>query len=92
MKLLTNLVRSVKDSYKKNVIFGLLHSLLFAAICLVFLPEILFIFGPQIIYKQVFALNIDRTYKYILLFLSYLLLGLVIYLTFILVKTYIFPH
>jgi hypothetical protein len=91
MKFLTNLVTSVKNSYKKNLIFGLLHTLLFFGICIIFLPEILFIFGPQLIYQKVFELKIDRTYKYLLLFASYITLGFIIYFTFIIVKSYIFP-
>jgi hypothetical protein len=92
MKIVTNQYKAVKKSYKNNIFFGLLHSFLFLGIVTVFLPELLIIFGPTTIYKKVKTLKVNRFYKALILFVSYIILGTLIYFLFIFIKSNIFPY
>jgi hypothetical protein len=92
MKLITNQYQAVKVSYTKNIFLGMIHSVFLVAITLLFSPELLLLFAPKAIFTKVQGLKISKLNKSVILFASYIVLGIMIYFLFVFIKSNIFPY
>jgi hypothetical protein len=83
MKFFTKKIDQLKTLYQKNKLLGVLLGLGIAILFISFLPEVVLVFTPQIIFQKIWSLEYRKFYKALLLVVAYFAFGVLLYYLFV---------